>query len=252
MPESSEVHVASRVVTEETDRSTTLLLWAVVAAILMLAAVIVYALVSGGLSTSPPRTAEERTLAVTAEAIRRHPTDGSNYAIRAETLFGLGRKQEAFQVLAQGEKAVKGQNPALLYILRTKTALLNSEGKYTEAVVAGDQAMKASDDFLARQGAALVTKGVTAINGNMQTRESVDTAIQLARAHMGLKQYDKAIAMYNYALKLEPLAGDILTLRGYAYLASGDKVKAKADFQQTLKYLPGDPGATQGLKQSSN
>jgi predicted negative regulator of RcsB-dependent stress response len=48
------------------------------------------------------------------------------------------------------------------------------------------------------------------------------------------------------------MAADVLTMRGYAFLASGDKAKAKADFQQTLQYLPGDPDATSGLKQASN
>ena len=253
MPESSEVRVSRQVVTSaEMDRPTQWLLWAVVAALLMLLALVVYAWLTGGIGASAPRTAQEASLAATAEAIRAHPTDGSNYAIRAETLFGLGRKDEAFQVLDQGEKAVKGQNPALLYILRTRTALLNAEGKYAQAEQVGLKAMKASDDYLAIQGAKLAQSRVTGINGNLLTQVSVDTAVQLATAYMGQKKYDKAMEMYNYALRLEPLAGDVLTLRGFAYLAMGNKAKAKADFQQTLQYLPGDPDATRGLKQASN
>jgi tetratricopeptide (TPR) repeat protein len=253
MPESTEVEVPRRVVTTagEIDRSTRWLLWAVVTAVLMLVAVVAYGFFAGGFITAAPRSAQERSLAITADAIAKNPTEGSAYAIRAETLFGLGRKAEAYQVLAQGEKAVGGKNPALLYILRSRTALLNSEGKFAEAEKVGQKAMLASDDYLAIQGAELMLKKVTAINGNLQTQVSVDTAIQLAAAYMGLKKYDKAIEMYNYALKLEPLGGDILTLRGFAYLASGDKVKAKADFEQTLQYLPGDPEATRGMKQLS-
>ena len=253
MPESREVKVSSRVVTsEEIDRSTRWLLWAVVSALLMLGALGAYAWLSGAFDTAVPRTAQERTLAATAASILTHPTEGSAYAIRAETLFGLGRKTEAFQVLDQGEKAVAGQNPALLYILRTKTALLNAEGKYAEAEKVGLRAMTASDDYLGKQGLELAQKKVTGINGNLQTQVSVDTAVQLAATYMGLKKYNKALEMYDYALRLEPLSGDILTLRGFAHLVAGDKVKAKADFQQTLKYLPGDPSATRGLKQLSN
>jgi tetratricopeptide (TPR) repeat protein len=252
MPESTEVEVSRRVViSEETDRPTRWLIWAVAVVALLLVTAFAYGYLSGGFVTTVPRTTAERSLAISADAIRKNPTEGSAYAIRAETLFGLGRKDEAFQVLDQGEKAVGGKNPALLYILRTRTTLLNLEGKYSEAEKVGIRAMAASDDYLAIQGAELANKSITAISGNMQTRVSVDTAIQLAAAYMGLKKYDKAIEMYTYALKLEPMAGDVLTLRGFAYLASGDKVKAKADFEQTLTYLPGDPDATAGMKQLS-
>jgi tetratricopeptide (TPR) repeat protein len=233
------------------DRSTKVLLWAVAGATMFFIALVVYAWMTGVFGSTTPRTAEENTLAVTANMIRTKPTDGSAYAIRAETLYGLGRKTEAFQVLDQGEKAVAGQNPALLYVLRTRTALLNAEGRYADAEKVGLKAMIASDDYLARQGAKLMQSGVTGIGGNLQTRMSIDTAIQLAKAYVGQKKWDKAIEMYNYAVKLDPTAGDILTLRGYAYLAAGQKAKAKADFEQTLKFLPNDPQASSGLKQAT-
>ena len=253
MPESSEAETPTRVVTTaEMDRPTRWLLWAVAAATLMVIALVAYAWLAGGFRTDVPRTAQESSLAVTEDVIRKTPTDGSAYAIRAETLFGLGRKEEAFQVLDQGEKAVAGKNPALLYILRSRTSLLNAEGRFPEAEKVGLKAMAASDDYLARQGARLTAQGVTGINGNMQTRISIDTSIQLAEAYMGQKKFDKAITMYNYALKLDSMAGDILALRGFAYLAAGKKAKAKADFEQTLKYLPGDPEATRGLELLSN
>jgi tetratricopeptide (TPR) repeat protein len=253
MPESREVNVSSRTVTsEEIDKSTRWLIWAVVAVLLILVSFIAYGWFSGSLGTpTAPRTAQEKSLAVTADAIRQNPTEGSAYSIRAETLFALGRKAEAYQVLDQGEAAVKGQNPALLYILRTRTALLNSEGRYAEAEKVGLRAMTASDDYLAKQGLALAKKQVTGLSGNLQTQVSVDTAIQLAAAYMGQKKADKALELYNYALRIDPLAADVLTLRGFAYLTKGDKAKAKADFEQALSYLPGDPDATNGLKQAS-
>lgn len=253
MSETSSQEVPRRVLTtREMDRPTTWLLWGVFSALVILIALLVYAWFTGGLSSSLPRTAQEQSLLVTAESIRANPKDGVSYAIRAETLYHLGRKTEAYQVLQQGQTAVAGQNPALLYILRTWTALLNSDGNFTEAEKIGVKAMAASDDYLARQGAALADKKVTAINGNLKTQESVDTAIQLAGAYMGEKKYAKAIELYNYALKLEPLGADLLTMRGYAFLTSGDKAKAAADFKQALQYLPNDPSATRGLKQASN
>jgi len=253
MSEPSDVQVDRRVVTTGAlDRSTRLLLWAVFAAVLMLAALVAYAWLSGAFGTEAPRTAEERSLAVTAATILATPGDGSAYAIRAETFYRLGRKAEAYQVLDQGEKAVGKTEPGLLFVLRTRTALLNNDGNFAEAEKVGIRGMTASDDYLGQQGAALAKKGVTGINTNMQDRESVDMAVQLATAYMGEKKYAKAIELYNYALKLEPLSGDVLTQRGFVFLASGDKAKAKADFTEALKYLPNDPQATAGLKQASN
>jgi tetratricopeptide (TPR) repeat protein len=252
MPDSKKTEVTTTVVTEGMDRSTRLMLWAVAGVLLMLVALISYAYLSGTFGSSAPRTTEERALDITDAAIRSNPSEGSSYAIRAEALFKLGKKAEAYQVLDQGEKAVKGQNPALLYILRARTALLNREGKYAEAEKVGIKAMAASDDYLAIQGAELSKKGVTGIAGNMQVQMSIDTAIQLAGAYAAQKKWDKAIELYTYALKLDPLGGDLLTLRGFAYLGKGDKVKAKADFEQTLKYLPNDPEATRGMKALSN
>lgn len=230
------------------DRTTQWLVWAMVSVALMLVALVAYALLSGAFEPVAPRTAQEDVLAATEASIAEDPTNGAPYASRAEALFATGQKDEAFQVLAGGEAAVKRQNPALLYILRTWTALLNREGRFAEAEAVGQRAIKASDDYLEAQGTALLKKGVTPVGGNTQTRMSVDTAIQVAEAYMGLKSYDEAIDLYAYALHLEPTAADILSMRGWAYIEKGDKTKAKADFQQALAYLPGDPYATSGMK----
>jgi tetratricopeptide (TPR) repeat protein len=253
MPDSRKTEVVSRtVVSHEVDRSTRFLIWAVAGVALMVVALVGYALMTGLFTTTAPKTAEEDALASTAEGISRNPKDGRQYAVRAETLHELGQKKEAYAVLDQGERAVAGENPALLYILRSKTSLLNADGRYAEAVKVGGRAMKASDDYLGKQGAKLASKGVTGISGNMKMQLSIDTAIQVGQAHAGLKQWDKAITMYDYALRLDPLAGDVLSMRGWAYLEMGQKEKARADFEQTLKYLPDDTIATRGMKQLSD
>jgi tetratricopeptide (TPR) repeat protein len=112
--------------------------------------------------------------------------------------------------------------------------------------------MIASDDYLKAQGIALAQKGIQVVGGNTQTRVSVDTALQVAEACMGLERYDEAVNLYDYALRLEPTAADIVSMRGWARLAKGDKAKAKADFAQALEYLPDDPSALKGMKQLSN
>jgi tetratricopeptide (TPR) repeat protein len=227
--------------------------WATVGVVLMLVSLVAYAFLSGVfVKDVPPRTAQEDALAATAASIAQDPSNGAQYAIRAEALYGIGDKTEAFKTLDAGEAAVGGKNPALLYILRARTALLNLEHRYADAVKVGQRAMIASDEYLRAQGVVLVQKGISVVGGNTQTRVSVDTALQVAQAYMGLKEYDKAIELYDYALRLEPTAADVVSMRGWAHLEKGDKVKARSDFQQALEYVPDDPYATSGMKELSD
>jgi tetratricopeptide (TPR) repeat protein len=239
------------IVSRELDMTTKVLLWGVVFGLLMLLALLAYAWLSGGFGTPAPRTAAENALLTTAAQIQADPKAGTAYATRAETLYALGRKAEAYQVLQQGKAAVGKATPPLLYVLRTWTALLIKDGNFVQAEKVGKEGMLASDDYLARQGAALAAKKVTAINANLITGESVDMSVQLAAAYMAEKKYDKALELYNYAYQLEPLGADVQTLRGYCYLAMGNKAKAKADFTEALTYLPNDPSAKSGLAQAS-
>lgn len=232
------------------ERATRWLTWATVGTLLMLAALGGYAVLAGVFTDdhSAPATVAEQALSSSAADIVADPTDGSAYATRAEALFATGEEASAFAVLAQGEEAVDGKNPGLLYVLRAWTALLNRQHRYAEAEKVGLRAIEASDAYLEAQGVILVRKGISVVGGNTITRPSVDTALALAEAYMGEKKYDKAIELYQYALSLEPLAADILTMRGWAYVEKGDKTKAKADFTEAARYLPDDALVISGLK----
>ena len=56
--------------------------------------------------------------------------------------------------------------------------------------------------------------------------------------------------MYDYALKLDPLAADVV-LCAASVPCGGDKAKAKADFKEALRTSQ-RPDATRGLQESSN
>ena len=61
-----------------------------------------------------------------------------------------------------------------------------------------------------------------------------------------------AFARRGIALQLDDKAADLVTLRGWAKLRAGDKKGAAKDFQNALKFLPGDASATNGLKESQS
>ena len=239
--------VVRRVVVEKTsDPVTGWLGWAIAFAVLMLGALAVYAVVTNVFTDTTPRTAEEAELARSAVALRSNPANGASYARRAEALFKVGRIKEAYAVLDQGEKAVGEEVPALLFILRSRTMLLNQEERYAEAEKVGNRAITASDKYLAAQFKELVAKGLSPQGADSQP--TVAAAIQLAAAYMGQEKWDEAIKLYNYALTYDPAAGDILSMRGWAYLEKGSETSATVDFNEALRYLPDDRRTLEGLK----
>src|SRR5689334_13620980 len=52
------------------------------------------------------------------------------------------------------------------------------------------------------------------------------------RAHASLGDYDRAIADYNQAIRLDALNADAFTARGTAYVAKGEFARAMADLDR--------------------
>ncbi len=246
--EPSPIEVTRRVVEQKSDPVTRWLVWGAVFLTLMLVAVVVYGVLTGAFSGSAPDTAEEAALAQTAEAIRANPTNGAAYAIRAETLNKLGKVDEAYEVLDQGEKAVGDAVPALIYILRSRTMLLNQEKRFAEAEAVGKRALEASDRYIAQQIRELTSKNLVPAVGSLDARGTIDAALQLAIAQSAQEKWEDAAKAYEYALFYEPTAADILVMRGWVYVEMGAETSATADFNEALKYLPNDESALAGLK----
>ena len=56
-----------------------------------------------------------------------------------------------------------------------------------------------------------------------------------------LKEYDKAVADYTEAIRLDPKYRQAYTNRGVAYAKSGDDPKAIADFTEAIALSPNEP-----------
>lgn len=61
-------------------------------------------------------------------------------------------------------------------------------------------------------------------------------------------QYDRAIADYTQAITLYPKDADAYGNRGVAYEKTGQRDKALADYRKAIEHRPGDRVATSGLK----
>lgn len=71
--------------------------------------------------------------------------------------------------------------------------------------------------------------------------------ISLGQVYLETKQYDKAIKTLDGMIEVTPHIVDLHYLKGQAYAKKGDKVKAKAAYEQVLKYDPTSKAAKQGL-----
>lgn len=247
MTESNQVRTSRRVVETKTDSLTR---WMLIGAGFMLLAVIglvAYALASGVFTNTAPRTAAEYQLAATAEAIAKSPGSGTPYAQRAETLYKLGRVSDAFEVLDAGEAAVGEKTPDILFVLRARAMLLNQEERFADAEEVGNRAMDLNDAYVKQQIEANTAKGLVSGVGTVDQRAGVDIALQLAAALAAQEKWEEAVTAYSYALAWEPAAGDILTLRGWAYVSMSADASATLDFNEALRFLPNDPSALAGL-----
>jgi len=79
-----------------------------------------------------------------------------------------------------------------------------------------------------------------------------NSASLLADIYQNEKDWNNTIKYLTLYLNRPSVAVDSSALvdRGNAYLALGQKDKAKQDFENALKYIPGDAGATAGLKKA--
>ena len=77
-----------------------------------------------------------------------------------------------------------------------------------------------------------------------------DSASLLANIYQQSKDYTNEAKYLTLYLQGKPTDASALVDRGNAYLALGQKDKAKSDFQNALKYIPNDADATAGLKKA--
>ncbi len=203
-------------------------------------------MVTGVFTDTTPRTAEEAELARSAVALRSNPANGASYARRAETLFKVGRIKEAYAVLDQGEKAVGEEVPALLFILRSRTMLLNQEERYAEAEKVGNRAIAASDEYLAAQFKELVAKGLSPSGrGFAANRRRCDPAGSRLHGSEEVGRGDQALQL---RAEVRASRGRHTLDAGWAYLEKGSETSATVDFKEALKVLPDDQRTLEGLK----
>jgi tetratricopeptide (TPR) repeat protein len=141
------------------------------------------------------------------------------------------------------------KDSSILWDNNQELDMLIRDGKNAEALKKSTAYVQKDVDLRAKTQQEYAGRGISV---PLEAQDLANqTTIQLfllrASAQMNLEKFDDAVVSYNNALKMSPMAADVLALRGWAKLESGDKKGAKKDFEASLKYLPDNESATEGL-----
>jgi hypothetical protein len=74
------------------------------------------------------------------------------------------------------------------------------------------------------------------------------TLTESGKAYYGQKDYDRAIADFTEAIRLNPSYGRAYNLRGNAYLMKGDRARARVDWNKALELDPNDTASRNNLE----
>ena len=231
------------------DGVTRFLRWAIFFVILTIVCVLVYALLAGVFSPPAPRTLLESTLNRSQAAVTQDSGDGSAWASLAGAQYANGEKEAAWATIAKARKKV--QDRTILQVNNRELDFLIIEGKNAEAIKRADEFIETEANYQMEEKVGNAAKGISVPDQVTNNQDSVRLFVLKGTAQGNLGKWKDAVKTFDQALLLTDTAADIITLRGWARLRAGNAKGAKKDFARALRYMPGDPSATQGLAAAS-
>ena len=223
--------------------------WGIVVMIALILSVLGYALLAGVFSPPAPRTLLESTLEQSRASVEKNSGSGAAWASLAGAQYTAGDTSAAWKTLEQARKKVKDHT--ILYVNNRELDFLLMENKNELAIKRADEFIKVEADYQMQTKVENAQKGVFVPDQVADNTESVRLFVLKGTAQGNLGQWEEAVKTFDTALELEDTAADIITLRGWARLRSGNAEGAKKDFARALRYMPGDASAARGLEEAS-
>ena len=181
--------------------------------------------------------------------MKKNPGNGQAWAALAGAQWTAGDRSEAWATLAQARKRVKDDSLVVVNMMTLR--FLSAEGKDAEVVKQGDQYIKAAALNRTKQIEANLARGIKTPADAANNSNEIEMLMLKAASQGNLGKWKEAVKTLDYAVELDPLGADLMTLRGWAELRAGNKAAAIKDFKQALAFMPGNASAAKGLKEAS-
>jgi len=234
----------------ESDPTTRYLGFGIAFLVISILCVVLYALVTGVFGTRAPQTFLEASGGRAEVAVMESPGSGSAWAALAGTRWAAGDIAGAWDAVEQGKQKVSDHS--ILFVQTRELEFLIYEGRDDEALQAAAEYVKAEEEYRRKEAADYSARGISVPFGMADYGETGRLYVLKAAAEGNLEKWEDAVASLSDALVLDDKAADVLTLRGWAKLRSGDAVGAKADFEQALRFMPEYESAREGLAASES
>jgi tetratricopeptide (TPR) repeat protein len=194
--------------------------WVLVAAIVVLLGVGIYLVAGSTLFSDEPQSDTERDLILLQQAAQKDPENPEVLMTLAEAEYELGRTEDAMKHGASALEFAKDQAN-----FRTRfAALLVQEGMLDEAAKLLEEEIKITEE------------------------QDAEPYFLLAQVQVEQGNVDEGIETIEIALKIDPMAADMRVTYAFILEGAGRKDDAIEQYQEALRFLPGNTDAIEGLK----
>lgn len=223
---------------ERLDRTATLLKIAITVVVVVILTGILYALASGFGKQRAPRTAAERQLQFAESTLETNKRDAQAWTDYINALNLAGRYSEAARAYEDAIRSVPESEP-VAYVKVAYARVLLAQKNTDEGLEQAQAALKTAEADRKRLQKKLVDEGVKTVSASYQQTglgPVVEAQVLIASIYREQGRWQDVIEMSSKTLKVDPIASDVLLVRGRAYVETGDIDKARADFEQALKF----------------
>jgi tetratricopeptide (TPR) repeat protein len=222
----------------------TYLLYAVLVALAAVLVLVVWMLYAGLLRPQAPRTSIERDIYATEAATKSDPKSQRAWTGYVRALVAAGRYGDANAAVNRARAAV-GDLPAFA-VASGRISL--ATGDTRKALDLAAAAIKSALKLRKARTDENAAKGITVDPRTYYGEELVDAYILQADAYEAQAQLAQAVASLGKAIEESPQMADVLVLRGDLYSRLKQYDKARADYEGALKYGPDFAPALSGLR----
>ena len=219
------------------ERIVRLLGWAIALAILAIVAGFAYVVASGVLQPHSPRTAMENATQSLEQDLKVDPGNPETWAEYISVLTYAERYSEATTAVEDAFESVDASMTVPIEVAELE--LLFVQGEYDAVLDMSDGVLKSIEAGVVFEKETLKNKdvGPSAIADlSIGATERISVHVVRAKVYRAREQWELVIVEADKALAEDPLAADILTLRGIAHAALGDEAAARADLEKALEF----------------